>query len=345
MNYEICRVSLPLKKKFVVAKGDADIKTNVLVIADNRYFGEASGSVQYGPTVESMESDLQKGITYLKKKSREEIKLTTLDEINEYDIGPAARAALMGMILNYLSGSSLRYPWELLGLEMPEGMRTSWTIGIDLPLAMLSAIKDSPYPLIKLKLGFYEDKQVVDGLKDIIGKDIRIDANGGWSPDKAEEMVFYLAKNGVRIIEQPTEPEFVSEWRHIKGHSKGIELILDEGLNTLEDYELHAPYIDGVNIKMEKSGGIIAGMAIAKKARKEKRKVMLGCMVGSSIGMAQSIYMSTLADYFDLDGPLLLEEDIAAGISYEKERIKVDREIIGGPKLKRDVVEKYLFCD
>jgi L-Ala-D/L-Glu epimerase len=344
MNYEISRISLPLKKKFVVAKGEADVKTNILAICDNQYFGEASGSVQYGPSVESMEADLKQGIGYLKKKSREEITLTTLNEIEEYDIGPAARAALTGMILNYLSAKSLRYPWELLGLEMPEDARTSFTISIDEPLAMLAAIKDSPYPLIKVKLGFYEDKQVVDGFAHVVGKHIRVDVNGGWTPEKAEEMIYYLAKNGVTIIEQPTDPEHTAEWKHIKGHHN-VELFIDEGLNTIEDYERYASNVDGINIKMEKCGGIIAGMRMARKARKEKRKIMLGCMVGSSIGMAQSVYMSTLADYLDLDGPLLLEEDIAAGITYEKEQIHVDREIIGGPKLKRDVVEKYLFCE
>jgi hypothetical protein len=70
--------------------------------------------------------------------------------------------------------------------------------------------------------------------------------------------------------------------------------------------------------------------------------VMLGCMVESSVGIAQSVYMSSLADYYDLDSPQLLEVDIAQGIIYNRETIQVDREIIGGPALKRDVVEKYI---
>jgi hypothetical protein len=69
---------------------------------------------------------------------------------------------------------------------------------------------------------------------------------------------------------------------------------------------------------------------------------MLGCMVESSVGIAQSLYMSSMADYWDLDGPLLIEDDIATGINYSMDTIEVDREIIGGPKLKRDVVEKYI---
>ena len=93
---------------------------------------------------------------------------------------------------------------------------------------------------------------------------------------------------------------------------------------------------------MEKSGGIIEAVKIAQRARKAGRKIMLGCMVSSSVAIAQSLYMSSLADYYDLDGPQLLDEDIASGISYFKESIEVDQEIIGGPKLRREVFEKYI---
>ncbi len=102
-------------------------------------------------------------------------------------------------------------------------------------------------------------------------------------------------------------------------------------------------FVDGINIKMEKSGGILEAMRLATQAREDNKKVMLGCMVESSVGISQSIYLSSRADYYDLDGPLLLENDIANGIKYDRESIQVDREIIGGPKLKRDVVEKYLI--
>ena len=334
------RLSLPLKKKFVVAKGGADIKTNLLTVINNRYYGEASGSVHYGPSVEQIEADLTKGIGYLRQS--EQITTHTLLEIAEYDISSVARSALMGMVLHFLSGESERYPWEILGLQTPVGIKSSFTIGIDDPSEMLKAIKDCNYPIIKVKLGFDGDLKVVEGLKDIIGKDIRVDANGGWDLGKAEEMIFYLSKQNVRIIEQPTDIDQITEWKHLKGRDSGVELFLDEGMSTLEDYDQVSEYVDGINIKMEKSGGILEAVRIAEKARKEKRKVMLGCMVESSVGIAQSVYMSSMADYCDLDGPQLLEQDIASGISYQKEQIQVDREIIGGPKLKRDVVEKYL---
>lgn len=343
INIDTYKVSLPLKKKFVVSKGGAEVKTNLLTVLNNRYFGEASGSVHYGPSVVQIEADLKKGISYL--QFSDEITAHTLLEIADYDISSVARSALMGMVLHYLSGESDRYPWEILGLQTPVGIKSSFTIGIEEPSEMLKAIQESIYPIIKIKLGFDGDLQVVEGLKEIVGKEIRVDANGGWSLDKAEEMIFYLSKQKVRIIEQPTDMDKLSEWKHLKGRASGVELFLDEGLSTADDYDQVAEFVDGVNIKMEKSGGILEAVRIAEKARKDKRKVMLGCMVGSSVGIAQSVYMSSMADYCDLDGPQLLEQDIASGILYQKEQIQVDREIIGGPKLKRDVVEKYLQND
>ena len=340
IHLDAVRKAVPLKKKFVVSKGEATVKTNLLAIINNRYNGEASGSVHYGPSIDDIEADIKKGIKLLEED--ENISMETLENINKYDIHPTAKAALVAAVLNYLSGESRRYPWEILSLGTPVGIKSSMTISIDNPADMIEAIKNSEYSIIKIKMGNEEDIMILDALDHIKGKEIRVDANGAWSCAKAEEMIFYLSKKGIKIIEQPTDAEYIAEWPHLKGKSEGVELFLDEGLNNLNDYKQYCAYFDGINIKMEKSGGILEGVKLARQAHKDKKKVMLGCMVESSIGIAQSIYMSSQADYFDLDGPLLLEEDIARGINYDKESINVDREIIGGPKLRRDVVEKYI---
>ncbi len=340
IHLESFKVSIPLKKKFTISKGEAEVKTNLLTMMNNRYYGEAAGSVYYGPSVEELEADIIKGIEKLNKS--DDINFGTLEEINGFNISPAARSALMGMVLNFLSGEAHRYPWEILSLGTPVGIRSSVTIAIDKPAEMKEAIKNSPYSIIKIKMGNEEDVLILDVLDQLEGKEVRVDANGGWSCAKAEEMIFHLASKGVTVIEQPTDIEFIEEWPHLKGKNDQVQIIMDEGLNNLEDYRRYRDYIDGVNIKMEKSGGILEAIKIATLAREDGKKVMLGCMVASSVGIAQSVYMSAQADYFDLDGPLLLESDIARGILYDKESIAVDREIIGGPKLRRDVLQKYI---
>jgi L-Ala-D/L-Glu epimerase len=340
MRFDTIKVCLPLKKKFVVSKGSAENKTNILTVMNNRYSGEASGSVHYGPSIEILEADIARGLEIL--RGEEKITPATLTVITHCNIHPTAKSALTAMVLNYLSGESDRYPWEIVGLGNPVGIRSSWTVGIDTPAEMLKAIRESEYPIVKVKMGTDDDAAILEGLHNIGSKQIRVDANGGWSCAKAEEMIYYLSKKGVTLIEQPTDIEFLDEWRHLKGRCEHVELFIDEGLCSLDDYERVAPMVDGVNIKMEKCGGIVAGAEIARKARKDQKKVMLGCMVESSVGIAQSVYMSSLADYYDLDGPLLLQDDIANGIRYDIESIAVDREIIGGPTLKRELVDKFV---
>ncbi|MEA1979836.1 MAG: enolase C-terminal domain-like protein [candidate division Zixibacteria bacterium] len=339
MHLEVFKVALPLKKKFAVSQGEATVKTNLITILNNRYNGEASGSVYYGPTLDEMEKEINKGIELLSEI--EQPKRETLDVISNWDIHPVAKSALNGMVLNFLSGETQRYPWEIMNLGTPVGIKSSFTVSIDSISEMKEVIKNSEYPIIKVKMGHEEDLLILDILDQVKDKEIRVDANGGWSCSKAEEMIYYLSQKGVKIIEQPTDKEFVEEWNHLKGKAD-VLLIMDEGLNNLADYEKYSKFIDGINIKMDKSGGIVEGIKLANTARNENKKVMLGCMVETSIGISQSVYMSSLADYFDLDGPLLLENDIAHGIKYDRESIEVDREIIGGPKLKRDVIKKYI---
>ena len=340
IRVETIKVAMPLKKKFAIAGGEAIEKTNLITILNNRYSGEAAASVKYGPELKELEADLRKGIALLRKHKRLDLK--ALEAIGSYDIHPTARSALSGMVLNYLSGESGRYPWEVVSLGAPVGIRNSLTISIEDPENVIESINACEFPIVKVKMGGPRDAELIVAMKDVAGKEVRIDANAGWSPEQAEEMIHHLAETGIKIIEQPTSTEHIADWTHLKGRHGEVELFVDEGMNNLDDYRQLAPHCDGVNIKMEKSGGIVEAIRIAKQARQDKKKVMLGCMVESSVGIAQSVYMSSLADYHDLDSPQLLEADIAQGIIYNRETIQVDREIIGGPALRRDVVEKYI---
>jgi L-alanine-DL-glutamate epimerase-like enolase superfamily enzyme len=340
MQLDTVKISIPLKKPFTVSKGSATVKTNLLSVMNNRYNGEASGSVHAGPSVEAIEQDLKNG---LKKLSViKNISLETIEQVQEWNLNAPVRSAIIAMLLHYLSGESMRYPWEILQLATPVGIKSSFTIAIAKPSQMLESINNCDSKIVKIKMGSEDDVELLEGLSKIRHKEIRVDANGGWEPAQAEEMILHLSRQGIKVIEQPTDYKHIKEWKHLKGKNESAELFVDEGVNTLKDYREIAEHIDGVNIKMEKSGGILEGIKIANAARDEKKKIMLGCMVESSVGISQSVYMSSLADYFDLDGPRLLENDIAEGIRYDKESIEVDREIIGGPKLKRDVIEKYI---
>jgi L-alanine-DL-glutamate epimerase-like enolase superfamily enzyme len=263
------------------------------------------------------------------------ISLSEIGAVSELKIHPVCRAALTAAMLNNLSASLKQYPWELLGVSEPEKVRTSFTVSIDRPEKMAAEIRESRCPIIKIKMGFAEDEELIPLLKNMPARTYRIDANGGWTLEKAERMLSLLDRLGVEIVEQPTGPEHIREWRHLRGKAK-TEIYIDEGLNNINDYFTHADYVDGINIKMAKCGGVLEAKRMALQARNDGIRVMLGCMVESSIGIAPAVYLSSLADYCDLDGPLLLEKDIATGLDYENGIISVAENIIGGPRLKSE---------
>jgi L-alanine-DL-glutamate epimerase-like enolase superfamily enzyme len=319
-----------LKKTFRVSQGAAEKKENYFIALDDRAFGEAAGSVFYGPPREKILADLETGAEIF--RDRNGVSFNDLEELNQWDLNSASKSALIAAGINHISSASGKYPWEALRLDPPSKMSTSLTIGIDAPEVMAAEIKRSPYPIIKIKMGFNGDDTLLELLKDIQGKLFRIDANGGWAPEKAEKMIYQLNRLNIQTIEQPTPLEYISEWRYIKGKS-AIPILIDEGLKTAEDYRRFSDFVDGVNIKMSKSGGALEAIKIASLARKDKRKIMLGCMLESSVGIASAVYISSLADFLDLDGPLLLAKDIASGIEFNLDKINITEDIIGGPKV------------
>ena len=299
-------------------------------------FGEAAGSVFYGPEEDEIFSDLEKARDVLESADWKTVGL--LEEIDQLDINHVSKAAVSGLAVNYLSQINSINPWELIHIEAPPRIRTSFTISLDDPDEMYAQIKVSPYPLIKIKLGTDHDERLIEKLSNISGKLFRIDANGGWIPETAERMIHYLNRLDVELVEQPTGLDYIGEWKYIKGRSK-INFILDEGLNTIDDYYLFCDKIDGVNIKMAKTGGILPAVRIAERARRDKLRVMLGCMVESSVALSQAVYMASLGEYYDFDGPLLLKDMIADGLYFNLEKISVDEDIIGGPKVKKEFLD------
>ncbi|MCP4704161.1 MAG: hypothetical protein GY865_06095 [candidate division Zixibacteria bacterium] len=268
------------------------------------------------------------------------VKPTTVDliDLNSMPFNSISKSGLMAALLHKISSDNNQFPWDIVKLPEPSKINTSVTVCISDPDTMLDELKQSAYSIIKLKLGFDGDEKVVEELKHITGKIIRIDANGGWSVEKAEKMIYNLNKCGVELIEQPTTIDYISDWKHLKGSAKSL-LIVDEGLNDLNDYYKVADYVDGVNVKLSKSGGIITAKDICRQARKDKLKVMIGCMVESSIGISQAVYLSSMADYFDLDGPILLKNDISSDIEYNMEKISLNSNIIGGPKIENEYLK------
>ncbi len=282
-------------------------------------------------------ADLKIAVEYFESKKK--LSANDFFELATLEINPVSKAAMTAAALHYISGQIKSYPWAVLELDEPVRIETSFTVSIDTPEKMAAEIRDCRYPIIKIKMGFDGDEILVELLNENPDRLYRIDANGGWDLEKAEKMIHLLSEINVELVEQPTVPEYAREWRYLK-KGKKVPLFIDEGLGTAAEYNHYAEYVDGINIKMAKSGGIIEAVKIARMARRDKIKIMLGCMVESSVGIAPAVYLSSLADYFDLDGPLLMNQDIATGLNFNLEKIEITEDIIGGPKIKDEFLRE-----
>ncbi|MCX8019992.1 MAG: dipeptide epimerase [Chitinophagaceae bacterium] len=212
--------------------------------------------------------------------------------------------------------------YRLWGGDSARSPVTDYTIGIDTPEKMLQKIREKPWPVYKVKVGTPDDLSVLTLLRQHTDAAIRIDANGGWNVNMALDLIPRLQELGVELIEQPLPKEDREGMKKLFEFSS-IPLIADESCVAEQDVEKCYGYFHGINIKLTKCGGITPARRMIEKARKLNLKVMIGCMCESTVGTAATAHLLPFIDYADMDGPLLLEEDIAKGIEYDYGKIKI----------------------
>ncbi len=169
------------------------------------------------------------------------------------------------------------------------------------------------FTILKVKLGRKDDIEIMKAVRKLTDATLRVDANAGWKPDEAAKKMKALAAMGVEFVEQPLGREDLAG--HAKLKKKGIlPIILDESVQTAKDIPAAAEACDGINIKLTKAGGLREAYRMIATARACGLKVMLGCMVSSSIKVTAAANLSPLADYLDLDGNLLIANDPYRGV-------------------------------
>jgi len=237
------------------------------------------------------------------------------------DVPPGARC-LLDVALHDLLGKDLDRPlWRLLGLDPTRTPTTSFTIGIDAPdvmLAKLDEIRD--HPVIKVKLGFPGDIEVLAAIRARYTGTLRVDANEGWTPEETVEKLAQLAKADVEFCEQPIPAGTPQRLRWIRERSR-VPLVTDEDSRDARDLLPLAGCVDGINIKLVKCGGIRAALAMIHTARALGLRIMLGCMVESAILTTAAAHLSPLVDWADLDGPFLTARDPFEGVTYERGKL------------------------
>ena len=185
---------------------------------------------------------------------------------------------------------------------------------------MISKLHEKPWPIYKVKVGVEGDIEMVAALRKHTNAVLRVDANAGWTLEQALQKIPLLKNLGVELVEQPLAKD---DWEGMKVlyERSPLPLFADEACVFESDVEKCQGHFHGINIKLTKCSGITPARRMITQARALNMQVMVGCMNESSVGTAAIAQLAPLLDHVDMDGPLLLAEDIASGVQFDNGKI------------------------
>ena len=234
----------------------------------------------------------------------------------------AGKAAIDIALMDWV-GQKLGIPlYTYFGLDPKDTPLTTFSIGIDTPEITIQKTKEAAdYPVLKVKVGLSTDEPTIEAVRSVTDKKLRVDANEGWkSKEEAVRKINWLEQHGVEFIEQPLPAEMIEETRWIRSRVH-IPIMADEACQRASDIPKLRDAFDGVNVKLDKAGGMLEAYRMIEIARSLGMRVMLGCMVSSSVTVTAAAHLSPLVDYADLDGNLLIANDPYHGVRVEKGKL------------------------
>ena len=317
MKLQLHTYDLVLKHTFTISRESRNTQPTLIVeLIDDGFhgFGETSSNNYYKITMDNLIDEItenQAFIESLSNASPDEFwkKLQPFFKNNMFAL------CALDMAFNDLyarkQGKKL---YEVWGLKTDNNPMTDYTIGIDTIETMVAKMKELPWPIYKIKLGTKNDIEIVTELRKHTDAVFRIDANCGWNADEAIKNSFILKELGVEFLEQPLPADDLEGYKKVFENS-ALPIIADESCIVESDVEKCVGLFHGVNVKLTKCGGLTPGKRMLEKAKSLGLKTMVGCMTESSIGISAIAHLLPLLNYVDMDGSLLLKEDIAGGIT------------------------------
>lgn len=311
--------NLKFHHPFTISKGTKTHQPTLIVELEHfgiKGYGEAPAITYYDITVEKMIDDLQKKKTFIEKFA-----FTEPDRYWHYlhHLLPQDPFLVCALdiaawdLFGKMQGKKLVDLWKG---DIARNVLTDYTIGIDSIDKMVNKLKEKPWPIYKIKVGTANDVAIIKALRKNTSAILRVDANAGWDLETALHIIPQLKELGVELVEQPLSKD---NWDGMKILFKesALPLFADEACVGEQDVEKCREHFHGINIKLTKCSGITPARRMIKKARELDMKVMIGCMNESTIGSSAIAHLLPFIDYADMDGPLLLEEDVATGIEYD----------------------------
>jgi len=329
-------IDLKLTTPFRISRGVQHISPNAVVqINYDEYtgYGEAAPDEYYGENQQTVLACISAFAGNLGDDPFviEDI-MHRLDKVIR--LNPSAKAAV-DMALYDLIGKALGVPlYKLLGLNPKHTPHTSFTIGIDTPVEMARrALIAKDYPILKIKVGTRHDLDIIKAIRDVTNAVIRVDANTGWTPKEAIKMINALAPYNIEFVEQPVAAHDLAGLKLIR-ENVPVPIIADESCVTVEDIPRVAGYVDGVNLKLMKCGGIRHALKMIHVARAHNLRIMIGCMIESSLAITAAAHLTPLVDYADLDGHLLINDDPYVGVTVERGKLILPEAPVLGVKVR-----------
>ena len=292
--------SFRLAEVFTIARGSRTAARVLRVTVERGGVtgqGECVPYARYGESLDSVTAEIE-GLS-------QDITRAALQDALEPG---AARNALDCALWDLEAKQAGLRVWDLAGLPEPGPAITAYTLSLDKPEKMeASAARHAHRPLLKIKLGTPDDMPRLEAVRrGAPGAKIIVDANEGWSADVYADLAPHLTRLGVALVEQPLpagQDDMLAEI------ARPVPVCADESCHDRASLSRLKGKYDMVNIKLDKTGGLTEALALKQAALADGYRIMIGCMVGTSLAMAPATLLAQAADYTDLDGPLLLAED------------------------------------
>ncbi|WP_417770952.1 N-acetyl-D-Glu racemase DgcA [Stappia sp.] len=312
VTLEVATDSWPIEGGFTIARGSrthANVVVATLREGAHAGRGECVPYARYGETVEGVMDDIARLAPEIARG---------LDRAGLQQAMPAgaARNALDCAFWDLEAKRGGTTAAALAGLAEPRAQITAFTISLGTPEKMAAdAAKAASRPLLKVKLGGEGDDARIAAVRAAAPQArLIVDANEAWTEALFARNMAACQEAGVELIEQPLPSSADGALATLE---RPIPVCADESLHTSADLERLAPLYDAVNIKLDKTGGLTEALVLARKARAMDFRVMVGCMLGTSLAMAPAVLVAQEADYVDLDAPLLLAQDREPGLAFE----------------------------
>lgn len=320
---------LKLKHVFTVSSFSRSTTPDVQVRIDyDGYtgYGEASMPPYLGQTVESV-------CSFLKKVDLEQFPdpfciddiLTYIDSLSD---GDSAAKAAVDIALHDLVGKIIGAPWHrMLGLNPEKTPNTTYTIGIDTDEMVKLKTREvaGQFKILKVKLGTPRDREMIRAIREVSDLPIAVDVNQGWkNKKKALDEIFWLKEQGIVMVEQPMPKEMLDANAWLTERSP-LPTFADEAIQRLKDIPAIKGAYTGINIKLMKCTGMREAWKMMNYARAEGMKVMIGCMTETSCAIAAAAQLSPAVDFADLDGNMLIANDIFRGTTVVDGKITLNQ--------------------